>query len=246
MLGHPTFYHGTLKRAILCFGTLFNDITIKRVSSDSAIEQSIKVPISFVSRDRMLSRVQEFPDHRDSKVAVTLPRMCFDLSGEYAYDAQRALGRTRKMYNPVGNEGDIDVAFTPVPWSIGFELSLLTLSQEDSIQVLEQILPFFKPDFTVSMISEVGQSHDITFTLQSVNSNLDVVGSFESRNIIEYTLTFNAVVWFYGPVSRSGVIKKVVVETEIPPSSVVTQTVEAIQDEITEEYTFEETTIELL
>lgn len=266
MLGHDPFYHGGLKNAILAFGTLFNDVRVKRVSSDASREQVIKVPISFVSRDRMLSRVQEFQDQDAAVPAITLPRMSFDLSGEYSYDGQRALNRGMKKYNRLAGTAT-DVAFTPVPWQVGFELSILTLSQEDAIQIIEQILPFFKPDFTVTMNAQLGDKQDISFSIQGVNSNLEVTGNFESRNIIEYTINFIASIWLYGPVSNSGLIKKVIVETTVPPSAVITQTIEpdyydasdddTVDSSVTtdteykdnifdEDYNFSETTIELL
>ena len=213
MLGQY-FYNQSTRNVVVAFGTLFNTIQLHKKDGSGNIVQSMKVPLAYGPKQKWLSRLTEDPN-LSKKVAVTLPRIGFEISG-IAYDPARKLQKTvkvKKVADGIDNN-QVKSGFMPVPYNINFELYVLSKNSDDALQIVEQILPFFQPDYTVTMkeIPELDIIRDVPIILNSVGYEDDYEGSFTSRRSIIYTLSFTAKYYMYGPVTASNVIRKVQVD----------------------------------
>lgn len=207
MLGHRPFYHGHFKRYVTIFGTVFNDISIVRASKGGQ-EKTIKVPLSFVQKDKVLERFRQNPNLRESWNSA-FPRMSFEMGiPTYAgYRKENSMNYTAKR---LGN-GKASSQFTPAPYDINFTLTVFANYFEDGLQVVEQILPFFQPEYTVAAkeLPDLGIERDIHIVLNSVTLNDNVEGDFAEGRIIEWSLDFTLKGFFYGPVSDNEIITRV-------------------------------------
>ena len=213
MLGQY-FYNNSTRNVVVAFGTLFNTIQLHKKDGSGNIVQSMKVPLAYGPKQKWLSRLTEDPN-LSKKVAVTLPRIGFEISG-IAYDPARKLQKTvkvKKVADGIDNN-QVKSGFMPVPYNINFELYVLSKNSDDALQIVEQILPFFQPDYTVTMkeIPELDIIRDVPIILNSVGYEDDYEGSFTSRRSIIYTLSFTAKYYMYGPVTASNVIRRVQVD----------------------------------
>ena len=222
MLGQY-FYNQSTRNVVVAFGTLFNTIQLHKKDGSGNIVQSMKVPLAYGPKQKWLSRLTEDPN-LNKKVAVTLPRIGFEISG-ITYDPTRKLQKTIKV-KKVADGIDTDQVksgFMPVPYNINFELYVLSKNSDDALQIVEQILPFFQPDYTVTMkeIPELDIIRDVPIILNSVGYEDDYEGSFTSRRSIIYTLSFTAKYYMYGPVTASNVIRRVQVDqyADLPVNS---------------------------
>lgn len=209
------FYNETIRKTVVAFGTLFNNITIKKYASDGKSISQIKVPIAYGPIQRFLARVEQ-QSNFDDNVAITLPRLSFELSS-YTYDATRKASPIQKftMKSP-SQKTKIKKMFLPVPYDVGFRLSFATKLQDDALQIIEQILPFFQPAYsvTVNMLEGVEEKRDIPFTLSNVSFTDEYEGDFSTRRFIQYDLDFVAKTYFYQevPTDENGIIKKVQID----------------------------------
>ena len=213
MLGQY-FYNQSTRNVVVAFGTLFNTIQLHKKDGSGNIVQSMKVPLAYGPKQKWLSRLTEDPN-LSKKVAVTLPRIGFEISG-ITYDPARKLQKTvkvKKVADGIDNN-QVKSGFMPVPYNINFELYVLSKNSDDALQIVEQILPFFQPDYTVTMkeIPELDIIRDVPIILNSVGYEDDYEGSFTSRRSIIYTLSFTAKYYMYGPVSGSNIIRRVQVD----------------------------------
>ena len=213
MLGQY-FYNQSTRNVVVAFGTLFNTIQLHKKDGSGNIVQSMKVPLAYGPKQKWLSRLTEDPN-LSKKVAVTLPRIGFEISG-ITYDPARKLQKTvkvKKVADGIDNN-QVKSGFMPVPYNINFELYVLSKNSDDALQIVEQILPFFQPDYTVTMkeIPELDIIRDVPIILNSVGYEDDYEGSFTSRRSIIYTLSFTAKYYMYGPVSASNIIRRVQVD----------------------------------
>ena len=210
MLGEY-FYHNSLRKIVVAFGTIFNNIQIHRKDSSGKVVQSIKVPLAYSPKEKFITRLDQQPDLSDRQVAVTLPRMGFEIAG-LNYDASRKLQRlgTFKKVNSSTEGKTLDFQYNPVPYNISFNLYSFTASAEGGLQIIEQILPYFQPDYTVTInaIPEMGIKRDVPITLNSVNYEDTYDGAFTTRRAVNYTLGFTAKTYLYGPLHSSKVIKE--------------------------------------
>jgi hypothetical protein len=196
MFGH-TFYHNTIRKYVILFGTLFNDIHINRVDNSQGVTRTIKVPISYGPKEKMLARLDADPDLK--RPAIVLPRMSFELT-DLNY------GPTRKL-NTLGKMVGVDQAnltkyqYNPVPYDLNFILSIAVKNVDDGTRILEQILPFFTPSWnsTVDLIPELGIILDIPIVLNAVSSEDSYEGNFEERRSIVWTLSFTMKGYIFGP-----------------------------------------------
>lgn len=198
MLGH-TFYHNTIRRYVILFGTLFNDIHINRVDVSGGVNTTIKVPISYGPKEKMLARLDADPDLK--RPAIVLPRMSFELT-DLNYGPTRKLNTIGKIV--AANPDDTNSAkyqFTPVPYDLNFILSIAVKNADDGTRILEQILPFFTPNWnsTVDLIPELGIKLDIPIVLNAVSSEDTYEGNFEERRSIVWTLSFTMKGYIFGP-----------------------------------------------
>ena len=218
MLGQQ-FYHESIRKVIVAFGTTFNNIQLVRKDNDGNIKQTLKVPLAYGPRQKFLVRLAEDPD-LTKKIAVTLPRIGFEIA-QLSYDPSRKLNRVQKFKKVKGaNSNRLDTQFMPVPYNIGFQLYILSKQSDDALQIVEQILPFFQPDYTLTIndMTDMGIKRDVPIILNSVGYEDNYQGDFQSRRAIIYTLSFTTKFYLYGPVTSSKVIKTVQVLTrEIQP-----------------------------
>ena len=204
------FYNETTRRYVALFGTLFNQIKIERSNNDGTNVQSMIVPLSYAPAQKVLSRLRDDPDLLNSRrTAITLPRMSFEITS-LNYDPQRKIGSTQKMVKTAKAETDASRNFvhSAVPYNVEFSLYIMTKYSEDATKILEQIIPFFTPDWTVTakMVNDLDPI-DIPVVLNSVTTEDLYEGDYESRQTVLYTLTFTLKGWYFGPEKKQKVIK---------------------------------------
>ena len=208
------FYHKQIRNAVIAFGTIFNNINIKRTDSSGNPLQTIRVPLSYAPKEKFIARLDPQADLQgtDSKVALTLPRMSFDITG-YAYDPTRKLNKNQKISVAKNTSGDnkrVNTQFSPVPYDVSFDLNIYTATSDDGLQIIEQILPYFQPDYTVTMIMDrtyMDTKRDIPFILESVDYEDSYTGALTDRRRIIYTIKFTAKIYLYGPITTSAIIR---------------------------------------
>lgn len=209
------FYNETTKRAVSIFGTLFNNITVKKIKEDGTILTEQKVPISYGPKQKFLQRLAEEPNLTDgNRTAISLPRIAFQISG-FEYDAtrqQNKLIRHQKTTLDTADTTKRSYQYQPAPYNITFSLSILAKNMSDALQIVEQILPYFQPEYTVTMkmIDSMTDYRDVPIILNSVNMEDQYEGTFEERRVIEYTLEFTMKLNYFGPVYTGSVIKNVI------------------------------------
>ena len=204
------FYHQSLRKVIIAFGTIFNNIVIHRTDSNNNVVQSIKVPLAYSPKEKFITRLDQQASLDDRQVAVTLPRMGFEISG-ISYDASRKLQKVGKFRGVRSDRGDVmDYQYNPVPYNISLNLYSFTATAEGGLQIVEQILPYFQPDYTVTVntIPSLGIKRDVPIILNSVNYEDTYDGSYTQRRAVNYTLSFTAKTYLYGPIYSQRVIKE--------------------------------------
>ena len=211
MLG-TYFYHEILRKTVIGFGTLFNNIHIRHKTDGGGNFSVMKVPLAYGPMQKFLARIQQQPD-LDRETAISLPRISFEMGG-IQYDPSRKTGLAQTFLTKSGTNAK--KVYMPVPYNIGFELSIMSKLSDDALQIVEQIIPYFQPSFniTVNLVESIGEKKDIPIVLESVNYSDSYEGGFDSRRILIYTLAFTAKTYLFGPVADSpeGLIKKVDVD----------------------------------
>ena len=211
MLG-TYFYHEIIRKTVISFGTLFNEVHVRHQDATGKNISDIKVPISYGPKQKFLARIQQQPD-LNKAVQISLPRMSFEVNN-IQYDPSRKAGITQTFKAHEGAK--LKKVFMPVPYNLGFELNILTKLQDDSMQILEQILPFFQPGFTltIDLAKSIGEKRDVPMVLDSITFTDDYEGNFETRRALIYTLNFTAKTYMFGPIADSteGLIRKVQVD----------------------------------
>ena len=212
MLG-TQFYHETMRKVVVSFGTIFNNINIVRKNNSGAIIQKMKVPLAYGPKQKFLTRLDNDPSLKN-KVAVTLPRIGFEISN-LAYDPVRKLNRVQKFKKVKSSDSNkLDVQYMPVLYHLDFTLYVMAKNSDDALQIVEQILPYFQPDYTITIndMADMGIKRDVPIILGSVSYEDSYQGNFEERRAIIYTLTFTAKFYLYGPVTSDKVIRTVQVD----------------------------------
>ena len=207
-------YNEIFRKTVIAFGTLFNNIEIKR--TEGSRTEVMKVPLAYGPKDKFLARLRQVGDlTTKDAVQITLPRISFEISG-FAYDATRKVSPTQ-VIRYTGSDSKTRKSFMPVPYNVDFELAIMAKNQDDGLQILEQILPFFQPMFniTLNLQEAIGETKDFPVTLNSVVYEDDYEGDYTTRRTLIYTLSFSAKTYVYGPVSdvTDKLIKKAIVDT---------------------------------
>ena len=211
MLGQY-FYNESLRKCIIAFGSLFNDIYITRKNSAGTDVQSLKVPLAYGPKQKFMVRLDADPN-LDQKVAITLPRIGFEIAG-FDYDPSRKLNRIIKRKKVANTEDkklkQMSTQHSPVPYNLNFEMFVMTKNSDDGIQIVEQILPFFQPEYTVTIkeVPEMDVVRDVPIVLNSIGYEDTYTGSFTERRAIIYTFSFVAKAYVYGPVTTAKPITK--------------------------------------
>ena len=216
MLGQY-FYNESLRKTIIAFGSLFNEITIIRKNNQGDTVQTMKVPLDYGPKQKFLVRLTQDPG-ANQPIAMTLPRIGFEIQS-FDYDPVRKLNRIikqKKVSNAKSKElKQMSTQYTPVPYNMQFELFVMTKNSDDGIQIVEQILPFFQPEYTVSIreVPDMDIVRDVPIVLNSIGYEDTYEGDFTTRRAIIYTFQFTAKSYVYGPVTTAKPITKVQADT---------------------------------
>ena len=223
MLGQQ-FYHETMRNIIVAFGTLFNNIHMVRKNNSGTVIQTMKVPLAYGPKQKWLTRL-DADASLDSKVAITLPRLGFEIQN-LAYDPTRKLNRVqkfRKVKSATNKSNRLDHQYMPVPYNLDIELYAMAKQSDDALQIVEQILPYFQPEYTVSIreVPDMDIVRDVPIVLNNIAYEDTYTGDFTERRAIIYTFDFTAKAYVYGPVTTSEPITKATVDTytDLPATS---------------------------
>jgi hypothetical protein len=206
MLGNAPFYHSLTKKAVILFGRLFDDITVVRTNNQTGKEtQRFLVPIIYAPKEKMVTRIESDPALLKQFQAI-LPRMSFEITG-ISYDPTRKQNSTLRAVAP-NNGTSVKSQYVGVPYDITFALNIYARNIDDGTHIVEQILPFFNPDFTVTtnMIPDLGFLKDVPVILNSVTNDIQYEGNFDSVRYVYWTLTFTMKMHFYGPITTPKII----------------------------------------
>jgi hypothetical protein len=208
------FYHSTIRNTIVSFGQIFSDVSIRKVDNNKVTNKIIKVPLSYGPKEKWLRRLEEQPTLQGNP-EIILPRMSFEITN-YQYDAGRKLGSVENYVRAVVNDKPVKL-FTPVPYNVTLSFYIMTKTQEDTLQILEQILPHFSPAVTVSfdVIPEIKIRQDVPISLTGVSTQDTWDGQFEQRRSIITTLQFEAKISLYGPLVEGKPIKRAIVDNSL-------------------------------
>lgn len=213
MLNNNVFYHGITRKIIVAFGSLFSDIKIER-KKDGIVEQTIAVPIAYAPKEKWIVRIEQDPT-LNNHTYTTLPRLSFEITG-LTYDPTRKTGRMNYISCGDGTGESASRIYAPTPYNIDINLYCLTKTQEDALQIIEQILPYFTPEYTLSIkaIPDSNVIIDVPIILDGVTVQDDYDGDFEQRRFVTYTMSFTLKASMYGPVTDGKIITKTLVDID--------------------------------
>ena len=208
------FYHEILRRTVISFGTLFNDISIQKKDDDGDTFSIIKVPLGYGPKQKFLARLEQSPN-LNKAVQMSLPRMSFEMVG-ITYDPSRKVTSTQSFLAKAKDSSEVVKSYMPVPYNIEFELAIMTKLNDDMLQIVEQILPFFQPSYnlTIDLTSTIGEKKDVPVVLSNIGMQDDYEGDYSTRRSLIYSLRFIAKTYLFGPINSNiskDIIKKVTV-----------------------------------
>lgn len=212
------YYHSLFRKYVIIFGTLFNNIRIERVNQSGDVTQTLKVPIAYGPREKYLARVTGNPD-AIAVQAIQLPRMAFEVTNiSYAADRKLQTTRTVMTANNITGVNVYKKAYTPVPYDIDFQLSIMAKNTEDATRIVEQILPYFTPEWTISakLLADFDQYTDIPIIIGPIQIEDNYDSGFTERRALIYTINFVMKAYLYGPVTQSKLAKIVNINYDIP------------------------------
>ena len=225
MLGTYT-YNKIIRKCVIGFGTLFNNIEVRKEKADGSVYSRMKVPLAYGSRQKFLARLEQQAD-LNQKVAITVPRLSFEMTG-ISYDSARKLAPTTLTLKADTNNA-VKKQFTPVPYNIDFELNVISKTNDESLEIMEQILPVFQPSFqmTIKLVDSMNDFRDVPIILNSVSYSDDYEGTFDDRKITLITMQFTVKAYIFGPVGTAAPIKKAKADIYTTmPSATATRQVE--------------------
>jgi len=221
MLGSH-FYNEITRKNIIAFGTLFNNITLRKKNpANQDVLEEEKVPLAYGPKQKFLARLEQNPEV-GRKIAITLPRLYFEMTG-IDYDAARKTSPIQKYKSIINDNGnEVKVQYVPVPYNMSFELGIIAKSQDDALQIVEQIIPYFQPSFsvTLNMIPDMEEKKDVAIVLNDISYEDEWEDDYMQRRYIVYTLRFTAKTYFYGPYSQSDIIRKAIVYETVGDNTV--------------------------
>jgi hypothetical protein len=231
MLNDSVFYHGITRKCIIGFGRLFSNIHIDRKQTDpvhGTTVQRLHVPLSYAPKEKWLARIDEDPT-LENHTLTSLPRISFEIIA-YTYDSLRKVNRMQYMKNDAA-AGDNSTAFvrTPVPYNIDMSVYIITKTQEDALQIIEQILPWFTPEYsmTINAVDDMGIKLDVPVVLNSVIVSDEFEGTFQQRRFVIHTINFQMKVSLFGPVTSQNVILQSDANLTVQPNTTKTETYRA-------------------
>lgn len=211
MLNNNVYYHGIIRKCIVGFGTLFSDIYIDRKQGDSVTGstiQRLQIPLAYAPKEKWLVRLDQDPT-LENHTYVSLPRMSFEIIG-YNYDPSRKVNRMQQIKCGDGT-GSVSTMYSPVPYNLDLSLYVLTKTQEDGLQIIEQILPTFTPEYTLSInvVPDMNVKVDVPIILNSVSVSDEYDGDFQTRRFVTHTLNFQMKMNLFGPIAGQSIIQTV-------------------------------------
>ena len=198
------FYNEILRRTIISFGTLFNSIEIRQTNTSDSVVNVVRVPLAYGPTQKFLARLEQSPDLNKS-TSLSLPRMSFEFTG-LTYDPGRKVTTTQTFLAKDKDTGtEVKKAYMPVPYNMQFELSIMTKLNDDALQIVEQILPYFQPAYnlTIELVETIKEKRDVPIVLENITMQDDYEGDFSSRRVLLYTLRFTAKTYLFGPVTSA-------------------------------------------
>jgi hypothetical protein len=215
-------YHSAIRKYIIMFGNMFNDIDVVRFNTAGNAVQTIRVPIAYGPKEKFLARLRQDPDISPS-VATTLPRLSFEITG-FNYDPARQMNKQNRITSIGSGNNSLRSGFAPSPYSIDMSLYGMFANNEDAVQVVEQILPYFRPEWTnsVKIVPSLGIYVDVPTVLQGMTMEDTYEADFQTRRAIIYTFNFTVKGYIYGPVTNKGVITRTKVDFHIPSANTAT------------------------
>lgn len=212
-----TWNNGTIRKYVIYFGTLFNEVYLQRDNAAGVTVQTMKVPLNYGPKEKFLARLQGNPN-LDRQIAITLPRMAFEIIN-ISYDPTRKLQTIGKRVSPQAN-GIAKYQYNPVPYNFEFSLYIMVKNAEDGTRIVEQILPFFAPEFTatLNLNKDLNEKYDIPITLDSVSQEDSYEGNFEERRAIIWTLNFTLKGYIFGPTRTTKMITQAETNFRVPPA----------------------------
>jgi hypothetical protein len=218
-----SFYFGSIRKYVALFGSLFNDIMIERVDGDGNVTEYLKVPLAYGPKDRFLSRLKENPDLL-RQVNQVLPRMSFEIKS-IEYDSERKLNTIGQNRTTTSNNSITVSQFNPVPYNFNISLSILSRNADDAMRIVEQILPFFKPEWTtaVKLIPDMNIEMDIPVVLKTINYEDTYEANFNERYAIIWELQFVLKGYIYGPMANTGIIQQAITNFRVPSTNTAAQ-----------------------
>jgi hypothetical protein len=208
MLGNDHFYNRTIRKVVVAFGTMFNDIHVVRYNkAGTTAYEKFKVPLNYGAKEKYITRLVSDPTLTKS-IATSVPRISFDMTG-MTYDSSRKLPSTVRNF-AAETATAVKTQYVPVPYDFSFSLSIYVRNTEDGTQILEQILPFFTPDFnvTIDFIPSMGKKYDMPVILNSVSNETDYEGDMMTTRLIIWNLEFTAKAYIWPPVISGEVIRQ--------------------------------------
>lgn len=203
------FYHETIRKAVVGFGNLFNNIYVDRKDNSDNVVQTLKVPLSYAPRQKFIARIEQIQSGQTREKQIILPAMAFEMVSLF-YDPNRRVSLVQK--NRAASSGNSVLSqYAPSPYNIQMSLYIYAKNQEDGLMIVEQILPYFNPDFnlTVNAVPGLGIKNDMPIVLDNISYDDQYEGDFRDRRAVVWTLDFTLKLNFYGPVSKEGVIRNV-------------------------------------
>lgn len=214
MLDKNIYYWGTIRKAIVAFGTLFNDLHIQRRSVNNSVVQDIKVPLAYAPKGKFIAKLEAAPDLEEQRIQMVLPRMGFEITS-IAYDPSRKINPLHKMKTTTTDSSKLKTQRPGVPYVINISLYVMSKNQDDGLQIVEQIIPYFNPEYVVTVkdVPTMNITRDIPIVLNNVSFEDQYEGNYDTRRVIMWTLDFSLKVHFYGPATDGGVIKRAMANT---------------------------------
>ena len=212
------FYWGTIRKAIVAFGTMFNSITVERKDYNGNVAQLQRVPLSYSPKQKFLAKIRQQPNVDQANFQVILPRMGFEMIA-LDYDPNRKISPLQQN-RAINSSTSASAQYAPTPYNISVLLYIYAKNQDDGLQIIEQILPYFNPDYnlTLKAIPELDIKNDLPILLNSIGFEDDYEGDMTTRRAIIWTLSFVMKLNFYGPINKQGIINRVVANSFRDPS----------------------------
>ena len=224
MLGNAFFSHRTIRKVVVAFGTMFNDLIVTRTTQSGTQKEHFKVPLSYGAKEKYLTRITSDPTLTKS-IAALIPRISFNLDG-LSYDPTRKQMSTLQNFS-ANTSTSLKTQYAPIPYNYEVSLSIYVRNTEDGTQILEQILPFFTPDFTVTVdfIPGMDQKYDLPVILNSVTSTVDYEGDMLSTRLVMWDLSFTVKGFIWPPIKSGEVIRQANTNIFVQPQSLDGQVV---------------------